>query len=226
MKRIILALDGIEIDDAKRIVEKTKDEIWGVKFNDLLLKYGISIISEFSTMTNVMADPKLFDIPKTIINNLKTLINSKAKIITVHCSAYFNPEEEHYPEFSDYIAGISVITSFNEGMSYDIYNRGIYATVEYFIALSEDFNYKYIVCSGKELSLLHSRNSTLKAIIPGIRPKWYQIKGDQKRTIAPNEAIQQGAEFLVMGRGLGIVPNFDIQNIIDSIKRTNDEICP
>jgi len=42
---------------------------------------------------------------------------------------------------------------------------------------------------------------------------------DQKRTVTPKEAIVNGADLLVIGR-----PILSSNNIVDSLKRTNDEI--
>ena len=36
--------------------------------------------------------------------------------------------------------------------------------------------------------------------MPGIRPVWYILKDDQKRTATPQEAMQSGADFVVIGR--------------------------
>lgn len=232
MKRIILALDGIEIDDAKRIVEKTKDEIWGVKFNDLLLRYGSKIVEEFSAMTNVMADSKFYDIPKTIQNGLRTLINARASIVTIHCSVYFNPDNSYgstnLTNFASNIAGITILTSFDEDICRLIYGTTIKYMVESFVHSAIDFKYQYIVCSGKELHLIKNINKysefKIKPIVPGIRPNWYPIIDDQKRTITPKEAIDLGAKLLVMGRPLGIKQNYDLNEIIESIDKTNEEI--
>jgi len=35
--------------------------------------------------------------------------------------------------------------------------------------------------------------------VPGIRPNW-SVAGDQKRVMTPSEALQAGADYLVIGR--------------------------
>ena len=79
------------------------------------------------------------------------------------------------------------------------------------------FNYGYVICSGKDLKAV--RSLKIKKIVPGIRPLWYQEEDDQKRTVTPKEAIVNGADLLVIGR-----PILSSNNIVDSLKRTNDEI--
>jgi len=92
MSRIILPLDGMEIHEAVFIVNAIKKVdpkmIWGFKVNDLLIEHGVNIIQDLTHKGfNVMADPKLYDIPNTMSNSLKRLITAGAKIITVHCSS-------------------------------------------------------------------------------------------------------------------------------------------
>ncbi len=40
----------------------------------------------------------------------------------------------------------------------------------------------------------------MELVTPGVRPEWFQAKGDQKRTVTPRDAILAGADRLVMGR--------------------------
>ncbi|MDE3061364.1 MAG: orotidine 5'-phosphate decarboxylase, partial [Pseudomonadota bacterium] len=43
-------------------------------------------------------------------------------------------------------------------------------------------------------------------VVPGIRPAGSE-KGDQKRVMAPKEALQKGADFLVIGRPITDAPD-------------------
>jgi len=53
------------------------------------------------------------------------------------------------------------------------------------------------VCSPHELDLVSKRKSLL-SITPGIR--LYDSNDDQKRVMTPKEAINHGADYLVIGR--------------------------
>lgn len=53
-----------------------------------------------------------------------------------------------------------------------------------------------IVCSAHELPV---RN--MMTVVPGIRPLGYK-KDDQRRTATPREALDAGADYLVIGRPL------------------------
>ena len=58
-------------------------------------------------------------------------------------------------------------------------------------------------------------------VVPGIRPikKISSKKDDQKRTLNPKQAIDLGADFLVIGR-----PIIESKNPLDTIKRINQSI--
>ena len=77
-----------------------------------------------------------------------------------------------------------------------------------------------VVCSGHELvsiSKIYTKKDFMK-VVPGIRPTWYTEKDDQKRKMAPKEALKAGADFLVIGR-----PILNSKNILQTIKRLGGE---
>ena len=66
-----------------------------------------------------------------------------------------------------------------------------------------------IVCSPHELKLVKKRN-TLLSVTPGIRLQ--DSNDDQKRFMTPKEAINLGADFLVIGR-----PITEAENIAEAL---------
>jgi orotidine-5'-phosphate decarboxylase len=220
MSKIILSLDGMEenmrSESFTSILRKlTPEMIWGFKVNDALIKYGVSIFTHLKQYgCNVMADPKLYDIPNTMNNCVYNLISAGADIITVHGIANFTPS---IPAWSRHLAGITVLTSINH-MDFIKYCKGdIPNTVDLLTQDMERKKYGYVVCSALEANWLNKYD--IKKICPGIRPSWYKNKDDQKRTVTPKEAVANGADLLVIGR-----PIMSHKNIIDAIKMTNDEI--
>ena len=59
-----------------------------------------------------------------------------------------------------------------------------------------------LVASGHEVASLRAEFGPGPGlVIPGIRPAWAQVAGDdQKRTATPAEAVRDGADYLVIGR--------------------------
>ena len=85
------------------------------------------------------------------------------------------------------------------------------------IELAIQSNIHGVVCSPHELSLVKN-NSDLLTITPGIRIK--SLEDDQTRTMSPKEAIDNGSNFLVIGRPITASSNIknSLQEIYDSIQ--------
>jgi len=57
-----------------------------------------------------------------------------------------------------------------------------------------------VVCSAMEITALRDAcGPDFKLLVPGIRPTW-AATGDQKRIMTPSEAVNKGADYLVIGR--------------------------
>ncbi|MDA0676304.1 MAG: orotidine-5'-phosphate decarboxylase, partial [Proteobacteria bacterium] len=57
-----------------------------------------------------------------------------------------------------------------------------------------------VVCSPREIAAVRDACGTgFKLVVPGIRPEW-AAKGDQKRVTTPKQALDAGADYLVIGR--------------------------
>lgn len=218
MERIIIPLDGMKtelqmIEFVQKIqkAEMAAGEkiIWGFKVNDALVQYGVEIVGLIKKEGfRVFADPKLKDIPNTIHNSLNKLIEAGADIISVHCSADYEPQGNE----EEKIAGITVLTSMNEESCQKIYDCSIEEAVNKFAILARDYYYGYCVCSARDIPFLPVMHDT-KIICPGIRLMG-NSKDDQVRIMTPNEAINAGAELLVVGRPI-LQANDPIQAIND-----------
>lgn len=224
MSRIILPLDGFgDFSQVEKLVTEikiaesllNKELIWGFKVNDLLIDQGIYVVRFLREKGyKVFADPKLFDIPNTIHNSLLHLIEVGADIISVHCSADYESRLNEVEK----IAGITVLTSMSETVCQEIYGGTIEEIVNQFAILARNRNYGYCVCSARDFPFLPDMGDT-KVICPGIRPEWYQNKDDQKRVMTPAEAIEAGADLLVIGR-----PILNAEDRVKALVRTNEEI--
>jgi len=218
MSRIILPLDGMTKKSAMELACSVRGLVWGFKVNDLLCdsEAGPGIISELKPYGNVMADPKLFDIPNTMENSLNKLIKAGADIITVHCTAGYSPDPDGVIDASK-LAGVTVLTSWTDGQCMRMYGDCLEDQVYGFAVNSQKHGYGYIVCAGPDLDALKS--ISVKKICPGIRPLWYQEKDDQVRTMTPADAVKAGADLLVIGR-----PILRASNPAEAIHRTSEEI--
>ena len=86
------------------------------------------------------------------------------------------------------------------------------------IELAKKSNIHGVVCSPQELSLVKN-NSNLLTITPGIRLK--SLHDDQARVMTPKQAIDNGSDFLVIGRPITAADDIkkSLIEIHDSIKK-------
>ena len=87
MKKIILALDTTDLEEAIRIAKLAKDEIFTIKLGlEFFNAHGKDGIRKFNQLgiTNLMLDLKLKDIPQTVYKAIKALQGVEFGFLTVH----------------------------------------------------------------------------------------------------------------------------------------------
>lgn len=202
-KRIILSLDGMNKQDMAYYSLLLKDDVYAIKLNDAIFQYGSRIISYLKNQgVRIMADCKLYDIPNTITNNLKPLIDEGADIITVHGAALYKPNDDNVAER---LATVTVLTSFTDKDWQILYDIDLCESILRFSEFAVENKYGYIVCSPLDLKkkLLKDlvQKNKIKTICPGIRLN-KNNKDDHKGVVTPKDAFKLGADYIVMGRSL------------------------
>jgi orotidine-5'-phosphate decarboxylase len=79
-----------------------------------------------------------------------------------------------------------------------------------------------VVCSGRDVQAVKAAcGPDFLAVCPGIRPAWAAVPGDdQKRIVTPQEAITNGADYIVVGR-----PIRQAENPVAAARRVVEEIA-
>jgi len=209
-RKIILSLDGVSVKEALKIAAKLKNNVWGFKVNDLLFSVeGGEIIQKLKKFGKVFADAKLHDIPSTVARSVARLEKAGADLITVHAVGGVEMmEASKKAARRAKILGVTILTSKNT------------VSKKEFLKLIVDIKKAKldgVVCSAHELNYL--KNFRGLKVVPGIRPKWYNIKDDQGRTVTPLEAVKLGADLLVIGR-----PVIKSANPVEAVERISSEI--
>ena len=210
--KIIVAIDTIDTNEALKLTKLIPD----VGAFKLGLEYfcangpkGISKISE--TGAKIFLDLKFHDIPNTVAGAIKASLNLEPFMMTVHLSGGYNMLHRTMEEVKEYcskkslkiplILGVSVLTSIDNN---DFSSLGITGKVEDQVIrlakLAEYAGLDGLVCSAKELKAVKKEiGKNLILVTPGIRPDGGEVN-DQKRIVTPAKAINDGANFLVIGR--------------------------
>ena len=199
---IIVAIDEISFNKASSIIDnldstKCMVKIGSVAFNSI----GHKVIDYAAEKGfDVFLDLKLHDIPNTVKKSIKGLTNLPIKMITIHTSGgkdMMVAAMEAVSGSDIKVFGVTALTSLNDDDTNKIYQRNASDHVNAMLDLAESAAIDGVVCSPHELDLVSKRESLL-SITPGIRLQ--DLNDDQSRVMSPEEAINLGANYLVIGR--------------------------
>ena len=187
------ALERIDNLDPKKCMLK----IGSVSFNSI----GKEIIySAAEKNFDIFLDLKLHDIPNTVKKSIEGISELPISMLTIHTSGGVDMMRAAMEAVSGTkikVFGVTILTSLNDNDANEIFRRVTFDQVEKMLDLAELAGIDGVVCSPHELELVKKRRSLL-SITPGIRID--SLNDDQKRTMSPKEAIDLGANYLVIGR--------------------------
>ena len=151
----------------------------------------------------VFLDLKLYDIGETVKRATKQVCaHSSPTFLTVHGSrTVMKAAVEGRADASTKLLAVTVLTSFDQEDLADLgYTTPISDLVELRVRKAVASGIDGIVCSPLEVARVREVGGPdLKLITPGVRSAG-AAKGDQKRVATPLEAVQNGADYLVIGR--------------------------
>ena len=199
---IIVAVDEINLNKAHELIDnldpkKCMLKIGSVSFNSI----GKEIIYYAADHGfKIFLDLKLHDIPNTVKKSIQGLASLPIEMLTIHTSGgkdMMMAAMEAVSGTGIKVFGVTVLTSLNDKDTAAIFKRTSSEQVEAMLDEAESAGIDGVVCSPYELEFVSKRESLL-SITPGIRLK--NSNDDQKRVMTPKEAINLGADFLVIGR--------------------------
>tara|TARA_A100001234_G_scaffold220637_1_gene234082 strand:- start:1416 stop:2000 length:585 start_codon:yes stop_codon:yes gene_type:complete len=164
---------------------------------------------------DIFLDLKLHDIPNTVKKSIEGIISLPISMLTIHISGGRDMMKATMDAVSDKeikIFGVTALTSLSDEDTNKIFKRTASDQVEAMLDLAESVGIDGVVCSPHELELVCKRKSLL-SITPGIRID--NLNDDQKRIMTPKEALDLGADYLVIGRP--ITASDDISKSLEEI---------
>ena len=199
---IIVAVDEKSLKKANELIDnldpkKCMLKIGSVAFNSI----GKEIIySAADKNFDIFLDLKLHDIPNTVKKSIEGISVLPISMLTIHTSGGVDMMRAAMEAVSGTkikVIGVTTLTSLNDNDANDIFKRTTFDQVKKMLDLAELAGIDGVVCSPHELELVNKRKSLL-SITPGIRIN--SLDDDQKRIMTPKEAIDLGADYLVIGR--------------------------
>ena len=219
---IIVAIDEIDINMASAIVDnldpkKCMVKVGSVSFNSI----GHEIIYYAAKKGfDIFLDLKLHDIPNTVQKSIEGLTSLPISMLTIHTSGGKNmmlAAMEAVSNSKIKVFGVTALTSLGDEDAINIFKRTTSDQVNAMLDLAVSAGIDGVVCSPHELDLV-SKRETLLSITPGIRLQ--ESNDDQKRVMTPKEAIELGADYLVIGRPITSATNIkqSLNDIYESIQ--------
>lgn len=165
---------------------------------------GMEIVAQLASFgKKVFLDLKLYDIGETVKRATRQLSQSGAvTFLTVHGSrAIMRAAVEGRGDSKTKLLGVTVLTSFDQEDLRDLgYPASVSDLVELRVRKALESGIDGVVCSALEVRHVHELGGpNLIVITPGVRSTG-AATGDQKRVATPQQAIADGADYLVIGR--------------------------
>jgi len=229
---IIAALDVPAAEQALKLAQEIAPSVGAFKIgSELFTAAGPDIVRRVrDTGAAVFLDLKFHDIPNTVAKAVTSAIKLDVQMLTVHASG--GSEMLHAAEQAaqdvawksgrtpPLILGVTVLTSLDAGALREV---GLDVNVEYQVrrlaTVATKAGLRGLVCSPLEIAALRKvLPAQVQLVTPGIRTG-AEKADDQKRTLTPKEAIQAGANWLVIGRPICAAenPRVAAEKILESL---------
>jgi orotidine-5'-phosphate decarboxylase len=198
---LCVALDSADYTSIERLAFATQPNVGMFKVG--LMAYaanGPGLVRSLVRMRPVFLDLKLHDIPAQVEGAVHAVRGLGAKYLTVHAGGGPEMIQRAVAAAGDdlTVLAVTVLTSLDDhvlGMT------GVDGSAtSHVLRLAElaiNAGAPGLVCSPLEVAALNGGGPVL--VVPGIRPRGAD-SADQRRTMTPKQAIDAGADVIVVGR--------------------------
>ncbi len=218
-QRIIVALDVNDKARALSLIRELPDaEVFKIGMR-LFTAEGPALLKDVQELgKKVFLDLKFHDIPNQVAGAVRMAVQHEVSMLTLHASGgseMLRKAAESAAEAADQIGkpkpmllAVTVLTSLKDAQLSEI-GMGADAAgqVLRLAGLAQQTGMEGVVCSPQEIELIREQHGHEYLIAtPGIRPTW-AAANDQKRIMTPAQAINLGANYLVIGRPITAAPS-------------------
>ena len=217
---IIAALDVPTAEAALKLAEQLAPVSGGFKIgSELFTAAGPDIVRRIRDRgAAVFLDLKFHDIPNTVAKAVASATRLDVQMLTIHTSgglemmraaeASAQQTAKQTGGSAPLVLGVTVLTSSNSSTLAEIgCESDVVIQVERLARLAVKAGLRGLVCSPLEIAALRKiLPAQVQLVTPGIRTG-AEKADDQKRTLTPREAIQAGANWLVIGRPIYAAEN-------------------
>ena len=214
--KILLPLDTDTADMALEMARVVEAEVGGFKVGlELINAAGFDVLDRLraaSPDAKVFYDCKFHDIPNTVAGATRAAARRGVWMLNVHASGggeMMRAAVKGAGEGADaagvakpLVIAVTILTSISEAVLANELGvgGGVSAAVVNLARLAQDSGCDGVVASPHEIGVIRQAcGPGFLIVTPGVRPAGAAL-GDQKRVMTPGEAVQTGADWLVVGR--------------------------
>jgi orotidine-5'-phosphate decarboxylase len=148
----------------------------------------------------VFLDLKLHDIPNTVTGAVSAAARLGVDLLTVHASGGPEMIAAAAKAADTRILAVTVLTSLDDEILAQVGQQPAAEQVARLAALAVDAGAAGVVCAPTDLRRVREAIGDAPLVVtPGVRPAGADA-GDQRRVATPREAVDAGADHLVIGR--------------------------
>lgn len=240
--KILVALDVPTMGAATALVRELAPHVGGFKVGlELMAHVGApQIVDAVRDAGGVLFfDGKFHDIPNTVAGAVKGAVRPGVGMLNVHClggSLMMKAAKEAAVAAASaqkipvpIVLGVTVLTSMDAtqlqaiGMSQVREGRDVAILVGHLALEAQKAGLDGVVASPQEAAMIRDLcGKGFVVVTPGVRPIW-AAAGDQKRVMTPRDAIEAGADYVVIGRPITHPPK-EVGSPADAVQKIIEEL--
>ena len=206
--KAFIALDATNNKKNIEVVKKLYKFVYGFKvgYRSFYKKDADQLITEIKRKNSrLFLDLKLHDIPNTVSSAIESLKNINPDFLTLHISGGEEMLKSALKNIKKFnlktkVLGVTLLTSLDGKDSKKIYGeKDTDKLIKKLALIASKAKIGGLICSGQDLKSLKGFKNLLK-VTPGV--KLLDRKDDQKRVSFVHDALNDGANFVVIGREL------------------------
>ncbi len=211
---IFCAIDTPSLQKAISLGNNIKFSVGGIKVGlEFFSSNGPQGVAKLSNLLKlpIFLDLKFHDIPNTVSKAIEAVLPLRPLMLNVHASGGISMMEASVETVSNFankknmerpfVLGVTLLTSLDDkdlkGFGVDIKSQDYVLNLA---CLAKKAGLDGVVCSPYEVERIRSEcGDNFIILTPGVRPS-QSSSNDQKRVLTPKVALENGADFIVIGR--------------------------
>ncbi len=225
--KIIVALDFDNEKSCLNLLQQLDPLQCRVKIGkELFVRTGPKLVEKVRSLGfDVFLDLKFYDIPNTVAAACKAAADLEVWMVNIHASGGVKmmqaaQDAVSHSSKSPLLIAVTILTSFNDAQLKEIgFQNTAKEQVLHLAKLTKQAGLAGVVCSPLETMMLKKDlGKEFILVTPGVRPTG-SVSDDQQRIMTPQQALQAGSDYLVIGRPITAAkdPLKSLQGIIASI---------